>query len=74
MKFTYKAINSNAVLVAGEIQADSVRDAEEKLRRENLKIVSLQTEKRRLKLSVQRRLSAERLSILFSQMSLMLSG
>lgn len=74
MKFTYKAIDPTAVLVTGEVQAESIEKAELQLRREGLKIVSLQSKRRDFSLNIQRRLPAERLSILFSQMSLMTSG
>lgn len=74
MKFTYKAIDPSATLITGEIQANSIRDAEMEIRRKELKIVSLRSKSPDLKLTIQRRLPAERLSILFSQMSLMTSG
>lgn len=74
MKFTYKAIDPSATLITGEIQANSIRDAEMEIRRKELKIVSLRSKSPDLKLIIQRRLPAERLSILFSQMSLMTSG
>ena len=74
MKFTYKAIDPSATLITGEIQANSIRDAEMEIRRKELKIVSLRSKSPVLKLIIQRRLPAERLSILFSQMSLMTSG
>ena len=74
MKFTYKAIDPSATLITGEIQANSIRDAEMEIRRKELKIVSLHSKSPDLKLTIQRRLPAERLSILFSQMSLMTSG
>lgn len=74
MKFTYKAIDPSATLITGEIQANSIRDAEMEIRRKELKIVSLRSKSPDLKLIIQRRLPAGRLSILFSQMSLMTSG
>ena len=74
MKFAYKAIDTKAALVTGEVQAESLEKAELQLRREGLKIVSLQSKRRDFSLNIQRRLPAERLSILFSQMGLMTSG
>lgn len=74
MKFAYKAIDTKAALVTGEVQAESLEKAELQLRREGLKIVSLQSKSRGFSLNIQRRLPVERLSILFSQMSLMTSG
>ncbi len=59
MKFTYKAIDPSATLITGEIQANSIRDAEMEIRRKELKIVSLRSKSPDLKLIIQRRLPAE---------------
>lgn len=75
MKYRYKAIDPETSIVTGEVIAESLEEAKHQLHEQKLRVVHLQSDKKRdFRFTISRTLSENTLSILFSQLALMTEG
>lgn len=73
MKFRYKAYNEKMERIAGIVEGLSIEEAKSKLREENWKIISIDSAEKSSKILIPRRYNAKDLSVLFSQLALLIN-